>query len=123
MNRGMASGIRGRTRDRVVAVAAAAGVVIGLASTYPRELGPAASLPAWALVGVPLGMLVGRAGRILASGTSYGVFLTLAFLYSRFGGSAHDLPAYTLFVLAMSIGGAMAGVITVFVGSRLLARS
>jgi hypothetical protein len=47
------------------------------------------------------------------------VFLTLAFLYSRFGGAARALPAYTVFVLAMSVGGALAGVVTVFVGSRL----
>jgi hypothetical protein len=105
-------------RDRVVIVAVAGGVVTGLASTYPWELGPAVCLPAWALVGVLLGRQVGRFGGALRSGASYGVALTVSFLYSRFGGAAHDLPAYTVFVLAMSVVGGLAGAVTVFVGPR-----
>jgi hypothetical protein len=119
MSRALSPAIRSRAQDQVVAVAAAAGAVTGLASTYPWELGPAVCMPAWALVGVLLGLLVGRSGRVRAAGIGYGAFLTVAFLYSRFGGAAHELPAYTVFVLAMSIGGALAGVVTVFTGSRL----
>ena len=52
-----------RSRASVVAVSAAVGVVTGLASTYPWELGPAVCLPAWALVGLLLGRQVGRTGR------------------------------------------------------------
>ena len=79
----------------MLAVSAALGVVTGLASTYPWELGPAVCLPTWALTGLLLGLLVGRTGPALSAGIGYGVFLTLAFLYSRFGGAAHNLPAYT----------------------------
>lgn len=117
-----AQALDSRTRSQVVVVAAAVGVVTGLASTYPWELGAAVCLPAWALVGVLLGLLVGRSGRVPAAGIGYGVFLTLAFLYSRFGGAARDLPAYTVFVLAMSVAGALAGVVTVFAGSRVRRR-
>jgi hypothetical protein len=110
------------TRDRGVGVAAAAGVLTGLASTYPWELGAPTALPLWAAVGVLLGLLVGRAGRVRV-GAGYGVCLTLAFLCSRFGGAAGDLPAYTVFVLAMSVGGALAGVVTVYAGTRMRARA
>jgi hypothetical protein len=119
MSSAPAPGIRTKTRDRAVAVAAVAGTVTGLASTYPWELGPAASLTAWALAGVLIGLLVGRTGPAVTAGISYGVFLTVAFLYSRYGGTAHNLPAYTVFVVAMSVGGGLAGAATVFVGSRL----
>jgi hypothetical protein len=104
---------------RPVTVAAVAGVATGLVSTFPWELGPAASLPLWALVGVLLGLLVARSGRVVAVGVGYGVCLTLAFLYSRYGGSASHLAAYTAFVLVMSVGGALAGVVTAFAGSRI----
>jgi hypothetical protein len=103
---------------RTLTVAAAAGVVTGLLSTFPWELGPAASLPFWALVGVAVGTVVGR-GRAVSGGVGYGVALTFAFLYSRYGGSAGHLPAYTVFVAAMAVGGALAGVATAYVGSRL----
>ncbi len=108
-----------RTRRSAFTVSAAVGAVTGLACTYPWELGPAVCLPAWALVGLLLGLLLGRPGTVLSSGIGYGVFLTLAFLYSRFGGAAHNLPAYTAFVLAMSVVGGLAGVAVVFVGSWL----
>ena len=101
----------------VVSVSAVVGVATGLVSTHPWEPGPAVCLPFWAVVGLLLGMRVGHSGRVLPAGISYGVSLTVAFLYSRFGGAAHSLPGYTVFVLAMSVGGALAGVVTVFVGS------
>ena len=110
-----------RTQD-VVLAPAAAGVLTGLVSTYPWELGPGVCLPAWALVGLVLGLLTGRRGRPIATGIASGSCLTLAFLYSRFGGAAHDLAAYTVFVLAMGVGGAAAGLVTVLAGSRLRRR-
>lgn len=124
MNRTPTPGARRvTTPGREVVVAAAAGGVTGLASTYPWELGPVLSLTAWALVGVLVGMLVGmlagRAGSVLTAGAGYGVLLTVAFLYSRFGGAAHDLPAYTVFVVVMSVGAALCGAAIVFAGSRL----
>jgi hypothetical protein len=106
------------TRDRAVPVAVAVGVATGLASTWPWELGPATSLPLWALVGALVGLLVGRSA-VVSAGLGYGVALTVAFLYSRYGGSAGHLPAYTAFVAALSVGGALAGVVTAFAGSRL----
>jgi hypothetical protein len=112
----------GAPRERVVLVAAAVGLVTGLASTYPWELGPVPAIALWAVVGVLLGTLLGRTGRALTTGVVYGVLLTVAFLYSRFGGAPRDLPVYTLFVLAMCIGGAAGGFVTVFLGSRLHAR-
>lgn len=110
------------TSRSVVIVSAVVGVLTGLASTYPWELGPAVCLPLWAVMGLLLGLLVGRRGPVLSAGILYGVFLTVAFLYSRYGGAAHSLPAYTVFVLAMSLGGAVAGVTTVLVGSWVRGR-
>ena len=107
-----------RPRDALL-TAAGVGVLTGLAGTYPGQLGPAVCLPAWAVVGLVLGLLTGSSGREIVTGTAYGVCLTFAFLYSRFGGAPHALPAYTVFVLVMSVGGAAAGVVTVLVGSRL----
>jgi hypothetical protein len=111
------------SQDRVVAVAVGAGLVTGLASTYPWELGAAVALPVWAVVGLVLGLAVGPTGRVVASGTGYGGFLALAFLYSRFGGEASDLPAYTVFVLAMAVAASLAGVLTVWLGARLRTRT
>jgi hypothetical protein len=92
--------------------------VTGLVSTYPWELGAVPALLLWAIVGIVLGLLVGRRGRVLTVGVGFGVCLTVAFLYSRFGGAPHDLPAYTAFVVAMSVGEATAGLGAVFLGSR-----
>ena len=101
----------------------AAGVLTGMASTYPVELGPAIAIPLWALVGLGLGLWAGRGRRARSGGIGYGLALTAAFLYSRFGGAAHALPAYTLFVLVMSVVGALGGLTTAFLGSRLRGRA
>jgi hypothetical protein len=103
---------------RAVTVGVLVGVATGLASTFPRELGPAASLALWAIAGVLVGVGVGRDGRVPA-GLGYGIALAVAFLYSRFGGGPSDLPAYSVFVLVASVVSAGAGVLTVHLGSRL----
>ena len=107
------------SHTRALLVPAAVGAVTGLASTWPWELGAAVAVPLWAVVGLLLGIRTGRGGRVLAAGAAYGIALTLAFLYSRFGGAAGDLPVYSVFVLAMAVGGALGGVVSVFAGSRL----
>ena len=105
--------------DEPTARPVAVGVLTGLASTYPWALGPQPSLVLWALVGTLSGLWIGRTGPILTCGIASGVALTVAFLYSRFGGAASSLPGYTIFVLAMSIVGAIGGIVTLFVGSRI----
>ena len=99
--------------------AAATGLATGIASTYPWELGPGTSLPAWAVIGVLIGLRLGRGRQPLAAGATYGALLSLAFLCSRFGGSAGSLPAYTVFVLSMALVGGLAGVVSVGAGSLL----
>jgi len=103
---------------RAVRIGALVGAVVGLASTFPWELGPAGSLPLWALAGVLVGIWVGRDGR-LAGGVGFGGALGVVFLYSRFGGHPSDLPAYSIFVLVASVVSAGAGVLAAHLGSLL----
>ena len=106
-------------RTRGLLVPAAVGVLTGLVSTWPWELGAVVAILLWAVVGLVLGARIGRGGAVLAGGAAYGIALTVAFLYSRFGGALHDLPAYSVFVVAMAVGGALGGIVSVFAGSRL----
>jgi hypothetical protein len=68
-----------RSTRRAVTIGVIAGAATGLASTFPWELGPAESLPLWALAGVLVGLWVGRGGRS-AGGVGYGAAQAVAFL-------------------------------------------
>ncbi len=99
--------------------AAATGTVVGLLSTFPIALGPVPSLLVWTLAGIALGYFTQDGKQILWSGVLYGIFLSIFFLFSRFGGSADKILAYSLFVAALSVVGALAGIVVVFVGSKI----
>ncbi len=95
------------------------GILVGLISTYPIELGIVPSIVLWGMAGIVLGLFIEGKKDIIRSGILYGVFLSIFFLFSRFGGSADKILPYTLFVAGMSAVGAVGGLITVFIGSRL----
>ncbi len=101
-----------------VLIAAIAGILCGLVCTYPAQLGPIPSIIIWTAGGILVGLLV-RGSRIILPGIVYGVVLSFVFLLSRFGGSLSKLPKYLLFVSAMSIAGAIGGVVSAFIGSKL----
>ena len=67
-----------------------------------------------------LGYFVARGTKaVIWLGILYGVFLSVFFLFSRFGGTSDKIFGYSLFVAALSIVGAVGGMITVFIGSQL----
>jgi hypothetical protein len=49
----------------------------------------------------------------------YGFFMSVTFLISGFQGSPDKLPGFLALTLGLSIVGALGGLVTVFIGSRL----
>jgi hypothetical protein len=104
---------------RLPMVSIVAGIVVGLASSYPIELTALPSLILWALAGLVIGAFATTTKEILRAGILYGTFLAISFLFSRFGGSGNQIARYTSFVAAACIPAAICGTIAVYIGSRL----
>jgi hypothetical protein len=98
---------------------AVAGIAAGLASLTPLLSGKWTNLVLWAVVGLIIGLFAQGRRAILLAGIVYGVFLSFTFLLAGFGGSPDRLPAFLLLTLGLSLVGAIGGVVTVFIGSRL----
>jgi hypothetical protein len=74
------------------------------------------------LAGIVLGLFVLGRRQILVVGVVYGIFLSVTFLLSGFQGTPGNLPGFLVLTLLLSVVGAVAGVVTVFIGSWLRAR-
>ncbi len=99
--------------------AAVAGIAAGLASLTPLLAGKWTNLILWAVVGLVIGLFASGRRAILLAGIVYGVFLSFTFLLAGFGGSPDKLPQFLVLTLGLSVVGALGGVVTVFIGSRL----
>jgi hypothetical protein len=95
------------------------GIVCGLVSHTPFLNGQWLNLVVWGIVGIALGLFMSGTRLIIWAGLVYGFCLSVTFLISGFQGNADKLPAFLLLTLVLSLVGALGGLATVFVGSRL----
>ena len=103
-------------------IAGVVGIACGLVShTYLLE-GKWFNLIVWAIAGIVLGLFVLGRRQIVVVGVVYGIFLSVTFLLSDFQGTPGNLPGFLVLTLLLSVVGAVAGVVTVFIGSWLRAR-
>jgi hypothetical protein len=98
------------------------GAACGLASLSPWLAGQWANLIVWAVAGVALGLLAAGRRMIVGAGIVYGVCLSLTFLLGGFRGSPDKLPGLVVLTLALSVIGAIGGIVTVWAGSWLRGR-
>lgn len=80
------------------------------------------SILLWTVGGLIVGWLTQDQRTTIQSGVVYGMVLTSVFLFSRFGGTPDHILQYALFVAVMSIGGAIGGLVTAFIGAWLRKR-
>jgi hypothetical protein len=107
-------------KTNVLLIASAvAGIVCGLVSLTPFLAGQWANLVLWAVAGLVLGLFAAGRRMILWAGILFGVFLSFTFLLAGFQGSPDKLPGFLLLTLGLSVVGALGGLVTVFIGSRL----
>lgn len=100
-------------------ISAVVGIACGLASQSSLLAGQWLNLVLWGIVGVVLGIFTNERRMIVWAGILYGFSLSVSFLLAGFQGSADKLPGFLLLTLVLSVVGAMGGLVTVFVGSRL----
>ncbi|MEP7357188.1 MAG: hypothetical protein ABI847_08110 [Anaerolineales bacterium] len=105
--------------SQLLFAAVAVGVVCGIVSNTPILTGQWANLVLWALAGIGLGLFAAGRRAVLWAGIVYGLALTISFLGFAFGGTPDKLPVYLLLTLGLSVVGAVAGIVTVFIGSLL----
>ena len=105
--------------NAIVIIAAVVGLVCGLASLTSLLAGQWFNLVVWAIVGLVLGLFTAGRRQILWTGIVYGVFLSVTFLLAGFQGSPDNLPGFLVLTLLLSVAGAIGGLVTVLVGSRL----
>ena len=105
--------------NAIVLIAAVVGIVCGLVSLSSLLAGQWASLIVWGLAGVVLGWFTAGRRLIVWTGVVFGVCLTLTFLLGGFRGSPDRLPGFLVLTLGLSVVGAIAGLVTVYIGSRL----
>ncbi len=98
---------------------AVVGITCGLASQTSFLAGQWLNLVLWGIAGVVLGLFTTGRRLIVWTGIVYGFFLSVTFLISGFQGSADKLPGFLVLTLALSVIGAIGGLVTVWVGSRL----
>jgi len=103
----------------LVLVSAVVGMVLGLISHISFLSGPLINLALWGLAGLGLGFFATSRSSILWTGIVYGVSLSFSFLLSGFGGRPEVFPSFILLTLLLSVIGALGGLLTVFVGSKL----
>src|SRR5262249_27437798 len=106
-------------RYALLIAAAVAGLAAGLASITPLLAGKWTNLVLWAVLGLVIGWVAQGRPEGFIAGIVYGVVLSFAFLLAGFGGTPDKLPGYLLLTVGLSLVGALGGVATVFVGSRL----
>jgi fucose 4-O-acetylase-like acetyltransferase len=106
-------------KNLILFFSAALGIACGLASQSSFLAGQWANLILWGIAGVLLGLFTNGRRVMIWAGITYGVCLSIAFLLSGFQGSADKLPGFLALTLALSVIGAIGGLVTVFVGSRL----
>ena len=95
------------------------GIACGLVSHTPFLEGQWLNLAVWGIVGIALGLFTIGTRLTIWAGLVYGFCLSVTFLVSGFQGSADKLPAFLLLTLVLSLVGALGGLVTVYVGSRL----
>ena len=100
-------------------ISAAVGIVCGLASHIGFLSAPLTNLALWGLAGLGLGIFANGRRMILWTGIVYGVSLSFSFLLSGFGGRPEVFLSFILLTLLLSVIGALGGLLTVFIGSRL----
>lgn len=100
-------------------VSAMVGIVLGLISHISFLSGPLINLAMWGLAGLGLGFFASGRSSILWTGIVYGVSLSFSFLLSGFGGRPEAFPGFILLTLLLSVVGALGGLLTVFIGSKL----
>lgn len=100
-------------------VSALVGIVCGLASQSSLLAGQWLNLVVWGIAGVVLGLFANGRRVMIWAGIVYGFFLSVTFLISGFQGSPDKLPGFLVLTLALSVIGAIGGLVTVFIGSRL----
>ncbi len=103
-------------------IAILVGAVVGILSAH-FALGPVASFIFWGVSGIALGLFVKDKKTIIWSGILYGILLSISFLFSSFGGTADKIAGYSIFILALCPVGALGGILTVFIGSKLRRKS
>jgi len=103
-------------------IAGVVGIACGLASNTPVLAGRWANLIVWAVAGLVLGLFVTGRRLILSTGLVYGFVMSVTFLLSGFQGSRDKLPAFLGLTLALSLVGAVGGLVTVFIGSWIRQR-
>src|SRR5262249_22474441 len=116
---GPANGKTNMQRYALLIAAAVAGLAAGLASVTPLLAGKWTNLVLWAVVGLVIGWFASGRREGLIAGIVYGVILSFTFLLAGFGGTPDRLPGFLLLTLGLSVVGALGGVVTVFMGSRL----
>lgn len=104
---------------RLLFVSALVGIILGLISHISFLSGPVINLAMWGLAGFGLGFFAADRSSILWTGIVYGVSLSFSFLLSGFGGRPEVFPSFILLTLLLSVVGALGGLLTVFIGSRL----
>src|ERR1051325_8125433 len=102
-------------------ISAVVGIVYGLASHISFLSAPLTNLALWGLAGLGLGFFANGRRMILWTGIVYGRCLSISFLASRFQGRPQSIPGFILLTLLLSVVGALGGVVTIFVGSKLRA--
>jgi len=95
------------------------GIACGLASNTPWLAGKWLNLVVWALAGIALGFFAPGRAQIIWMGVVYGFLMSVTFLISGFQGTPDHLPGFLVLTLALSLVGALGGLVTVFIGSRL----
>jgi hypothetical protein len=103
----------------ILIIAAIVGIACGLASQSSLLTGQWANLIVWAIAGIILGLFVAVRRMVVWVGIVYGVCLSFSFLLLGFHGSPDKLPGFLALTLGLSVIGAIGGIVTVFVGSRL----
>ena len=105
--------------NAIVFISAVVGIAWGLLSQTSLLAGQWANLVLWGMVGLALGLFTAGRRLIVWTGIVFGVCLTVSFLLFGFQGSPDKLPGFLVLTLALSVVGAICGVATVFIGSRL----
>ena len=103
-------------RKNRIAVAGIIGLLVGTISAQTFFAGSWTALVFWGIAGLLVGAICADTGESRLSGLVFGFVLTLAFLLVGFKGAQSELTRFLVLSLALSLVGAICGLVLAAIG-------